>query len=340
MRIAIVGGGMAGLTLARALRDRDVEPLVLERAPASARIPGPIMLPYQAYDALEDVGALAEIRASGWDVAPGPDGVPVAIGVGRQVVVDALRAGVPVEHEAEVVDLLRENGRVTGLRVTGPGGEREVQTDLVVGADGVRSRVRELAGIPAELRRGEFAGLSFRSPVVPDVPFAMAYQSDGRQVTMLGWPGGSAGTFQIDPMPPEDAKAPGLEAYKRAFAGLLPAAAPALEGVRRDEDWFYREATEVRCERWWTPGAVLIGEAAHAINPETGIGSGLGMGDAQALAVAIAAERDPDRACERYEAWRRPAVAPYEQLGTTGVRIVTAAPGSERPHAERWPPVD
>ncbi|MDX6554315.1 MAG: hypothetical protein QOD86_510, partial [Miltoncostaeaceae bacterium] len=105
-----------------------------------------------------------------------------------------------------------------------------------------------------------------------------------------------------------------------------------------DEDWFYREATEVRCPVWWTPGAVLIGEAAHAINPETGIGSGLGMGDALALAVAIAAERDPDAACVRYETWRRPAVAPYEQLGTATVRMPTAAPGTERPPEERWPP--
>ncbi len=162
MRVAIVGGGMAGLTLARALRDRDVEPLVLERAPASVRIPGPIMLPYQAYDALEDVGVLAEIRAAGWDVAPGPDGVPVAIGVGRQVVVDALRAGLPVEHEAEVVDLLRENGRVTGLRVTGPDGEREVPTDLVVGADGVRSRRARARRHP-----GRAAPRRVRRPLLP-----------------------------------------------------------------------------------------------------------------------------------------------------------------------------
>lgn len=330
---------MAGLTLARALQDRDVTPVVLERAPAGARIPGPIMLPYQAYDALEDIGALAGIRAAGWDIAPGADGTPVAIAVGRQEVVEVLRAGVRVEHEREVTGLVREGDRVVGVRVAGPDGERVVDSDLVVGADGVRSGVRELAGIAAEVRRGEFAGLSFRSPVVPETAFAMAYQSDGRQVTLVGWPGGSAGTFQIDPMPAEEAKAPGLEAYKRAFTGLLPAAATALEGVRGDDDWFYRESTEVRCPTWWAPGAVLIGEAAHAINPETGIGSGLGMGDALALAVAIAAERDPDAACRHYEVWRRPAVAPYEQVGTASVRIAMGGgQDGERPAAERWPP--
>ena len=339
MRVVIVGGGMAGLTLARALQDRGETPIVLERAPGGARIPGPIMLPYHAYDALEDIGALAGIRAAGWDIAPGPDGIPVAIAVGRQEVVDALRAGVDVEHRSEVTGLIHEGDRVVGVRVTAAGGEREIASDLVVGADGVRSGVRKLAGIPAEVRRGEFAGLSFRSPVAPDVPFSMAYQSDGRQVTMVGWPGGAAGTFQIDPMPPEEAKAPGLEAYKRAFTGLLPAARAALQGVREDGDWFYREATEVRCASWWRPGVVLIGEAAHAINPETGIGSGLGMGDALALAVAIAGSSDPDAACRDFETWRRPAVAPYEQLGTAGTRIVVGGgEGGARPEAERWPP--
>ena len=44
MRVVIVGGGMAGLVLARALLDRDVEPVVLERLPEDRRIPGPIML--------------------------------------------------------------------------------------------------------------------------------------------------------------------------------------------------------------------------------------------------------------------------------------------------------
>ncbi len=142
-------------------------------------------------------------------------------------------------------------------------------------------------------------------------------------------------------MPPEDAKAPGLDAYKRAFAGLLPAAAPALEGVRRDEDWFYREATEVRCARWWTPGAVLIGEAAHAINPETGIGSGLGMGDALALAVAIA---DRARPGPRLRALRdlAPAGRRAVRAAGDGRRCASSPPrrAASARAAERWPPVD
>jgi 2-polyprenyl-6-methoxyphenol hydroxylase-like FAD-dependent oxidoreductase len=343
MRVVVVGGGMAGLVLARALTARGVVPTVLERMPAGVSPRGPILLPFLAYDALRDIGAYDEIRTAGWDIAPQDDGSPVAIAVARRAVMEALRRGVAVTHDAEVTALLRDadGARVTGVRVRDPGGVREIAADLVVGADGSHSRVREMAGIPAEVRASPGAGLSFESPVVIDRSFAMAYQSNGRQVGLVGWPEGSAGWWQIDRVEggEEAARAPGIEAFRRAFARLLPEAAAALEGVTDPRQIGYREMTEVRCATWWTPGVALIGEAAHAIDPEAGVGAGLGFGDALALAVAIVrAGGDPDRACRDYEFWRRPAVAPYEEIGAAGARMIPPGAG-EKPDEERWPPV-
>ena len=323
---------MAGAVLAGALRRRGVEPAVLERGPAEATIPGPIMLPYQAYDALEDLGLLDEIRAAGRAIAPQADGTPVAIAVARQTLIDALRRDVPIRFGTTVTDLLRDGDRVTGVMADGG----SIPADLVVGADGSGSPVRTMAGIAAEVRASPGAGLSFRSPVEIDLPFAMAYQSAGRQVGLLGWPGGSAGWWQIDRIGREAALAPGVEAYRRSFARLLPAAEPALAGVTSIDQLVYREVIEVRCETWWAPGVALIGEAAHAIDPEAGVGAGLGFGDALALAVAIAGDSDPDAACRNYEFWRRPVVAPYEAIGAAGARMVR---GGERPDEERWPPI-
>ncbi|MGI9540073.1 MAG: FAD-dependent oxidoreductase, partial [Miltoncostaeaceae bacterium] len=154
---------------------------------------------------------------------------------------------------------------------------------------------------------------------------------------LLDWPGGSAGGWQIDR--PEGgegvALAPGVEAFKRAYLRLMPAAAEAIAPV---EELGYREVTEVACETWWRPGVVLIGEALHAMNPEAGIGSGLGMADAHALAIAIAQNSgDADRALAEYERWRRPAVAPYLAIGSQGVRPVARR---EPLDIERWPPPD
>jgi 2-polyprenyl-6-methoxyphenol hydroxylase-like FAD-dependent oxidoreductase len=339
MRVVIVGGGMAGLVLARGLLARGVEPLVLERAPREVVVPGPIMLPFQAFDPLEDIGVLGPIRAQGRDVPPFRNDEPVAIGVGRQPLLDALRQGVAIEWGSEVVELRRDpDGRVTGCVARGPDGTaREVASDLLVGADGAGSPVRGLAGIAAEVRPSATAQLSWRSPREPQEPFEIRFLADGRQMTMLGWGHGAAGGWQI-PRPEggaEEAKAPGLDAYKEAFVRLMPNAAGPLAEVG-PEDWLYRVATEVSCETWWVPGVALIGEALHAMDPEAGIGSGLGMGDAQALAVAVARNPDdPDAACADWEHWRRPALAPYLALGSQGVRVVRGGP---LPPEERWPP--
>ena len=72
--------GMVGLSLARSLRRRGVEPVILERAPAGAApIPRPFMPSYHAYDALDDAGVLPEVRANAWEIAPRGDDVPVAL---------------------------------------------------------------------------------------------------------------------------------------------------------------------------------------------------------------------------------------------------------------------
>ncbi|MCC6830507.1 MAG: FAD-dependent monooxygenase [Thermoleophilia bacterium] len=335
MRVVIVGGGMAGLVLARGLVLRGVTPVVVERSPAGVVVEGPIMLPFQAYDALEELGLLVDIRAAGRDVPPFRDGRPVAIGVGRQLVLERLREGLEILWDQEVVDLLRNGDRVTGVRVRGPEGERDVPADIVVGADGTHSRVRELAGFPAETRVSDTAFVSFRSPARCEEAFLIHFTSDGRQLTLLDWPGGSAGGWQIERPAggAQEALAPGAAAFKAAYLRLMPGAADALAPVT---DVFYREVTEVRCEVWWRPGVTLIGEALHAMNPEAGIGSGLGMGDAQALGIAIArSPEDPDAALAEYERWRRPAVAPYLAVGSQGVRVVR---GGELLDEERWPP--
>ena len=172
--------------------------------------------------------------------------------------------------------------------------------------------------------------------VLIDRSFALRYQADGRQVGLVGWPEGSAGWWDIDRCGREAALAPGLEAFRAAFANLIPEAAPSLAALTSVEQLVYREIPEVHCEEWWVPGLVVIGDAAHAVGPESGLGASLGFGDALALAIAIERnDGDPDGACRDYELWRRPMVRPYEEIGAAGSRIVR---GGEKPPEERWPP--
>lgn len=332
MRVVIVGAGAAGLALARSLRRRGLEPVVLDRAPAGVWVPRPFMPPYQGFEALADAGVLDGIRAVSWEIAPRGDGVPVALAAPFARVMELLADGVPVRHGVEVSGLRRDGGRVTGVTA----GDEEIPADLVVACDGIRSPVRGMAGIPARLELLESAHLSFITDALIDRSFALHYQADGRQVGLLGWPTGSAGWWDIDRSSAEAVRAPGLAAFQEAFTRLLPPAAPAVAALTSVDQLVYREITEVHTDTWWVPGVVVIGDAAHAVGPESGLGAGLGLGDAHALAIAI--ERNPDdadAACRDYETWRRPAVDPYLAMGAAGARIVR---GGERPPEERWPP--
>lgn len=333
----IVGGGMVGLTLARLLRARGHDPVVLERAAPGEHLTRPFMLGFQGFDTLAELGLLERVRAEGWDIAPGADGMPVAVCIEVGILLDALAEGVPVRHGHTVTGLVREGDRVAGVTVEGPEGAGSLDAGLVVACDGVRSPVRAMAGLEAEVSALADATLTFMSPAVIDRSFSMRYLSDGGQMGLLGWPQGSAGWRTIDRVGREAALAPGVAAFRSAFARLMPEAAPALEGVTSVDQLLYQEPAVLRAARWWTPGVVLIGDAAHFFGPETGVGAALGLGDAQALATAI--DRfpgDPDAACAAYESWRAPVVRPYEASDPATGRI--ALPNVDRPPEERWPP--
>jgi 2-polyprenyl-6-methoxyphenol hydroxylase-like FAD-dependent oxidoreductase len=338
MRVVISGGGMVGMTLARLLRLRGVEPTVFERMPAGAFVPRGYMLGYQGYSPLEEVGVLDEVRKAGWDIAPRPDGSAVAIAVHVGTLLHALARDLPIEYEHSVVDLLRDGDRIVGVVAEGAEGRREHPCDLVVACDGVRSPVRDMAGLEVKIDPLADASLTFMSPSTIETSFKMAYMSDGGHIGVLGWPEGSAGWRSVDRVGAEAALAPGLEAIKKMWAELLPEAAPAMEGVTSMEQIRYGEPALLTAPRWWVPGLVIIGDAAHFFGPETGVSSGVGLGDAHALAEAIRQNPDdPDAACQSYEMWRAPVVRPYEAMDPGRQRMLTKGSVEPRPE-EAWPP--
>ena len=116
MDIVICGGGMVGLTLARLLRLRGEEPIVLERMPAGAFVPRGYMLGFQGFPVFEEIGILDEIRSQGWDIAPRPDGSAVAICVQVGRILGLLAKDLPVEYEHTVTELVQDPTRPRGRR--------------------------------------------------------------------------------------------------------------------------------------------------------------------------------------------------------------------------------
>ena len=335
IRTVIVGGGMVGLTLARLLRARGHDPVVLERAPAGVYGARGFMLGYQGFDAFQELDVLERLSAAGRDVGVGPNGVPIGIAVDYGIVMATLAEDVPVAHGETVVELLREGERVVGVVTEGPGGRARVEADLVVACDGRLSAVRDMAGIEAEVSPLNDAYLTFLSPVAPEQLFGFRYMSDGGMITMLGWPQGSTGSRRVDRVGEESAKAPPLDLFLRSFVELLPEAREIVVGITSWDQVRYVEPRLLRCPRWWVPGVIAIGDSAHTFGPDTGVGAGIGLQDAHALAEAIARSPDADTACESYVTWRDPAVRPYEAMDPAWGRMgeIPRAVG-----AEAWPP--
>jgi 2-polyprenyl-6-methoxyphenol hydroxylase-like FAD-dependent oxidoreductase len=339
MRVVIAGGGIVGLALAALLRRRGVEPVVIERMPAGVYVRRGFMLGHQAYDAMAELGLLDEILVRGRAIGATPDGGSAATAVEVGLVLSGLGRDVPVMHEHSVTALARdEAGRVTGVVAEGPDGPVPVDADLVVACDGMRSRVRGMAGLEAAFTPMAEGKIEWMSPVPCEESFAMAYLADGGHIGMLSWPEGSFGWRMTARVGREAVLAPGLEALVESWSRLLPEAATGIRGLTDVEQVRYDEPELLSCPRWWAPGVVLIGDAAHFFGPETGASAGIGVGDAHALAQAIAMSGgDPDGACASYEAWRTPIARQYEAMDPSRARLLGAELPAPRPE-EAWPP--
>jgi 2-polyprenyl-6-methoxyphenol hydroxylase-like FAD-dependent oxidoreductase len=193
--------------------------------------------------------------------------------------------GFHLKMRARVTDLIMEHGRVLGLYAETPEGAFEVRADLVVGADGRHSDVRERAGLKVE---------DFGAPM-DVVWFRLSKRaSDGQQLLGRIQAGGVFVTldrgdyWQCAYVIPkggfEQLRSRGLEAFRAAIAGLNPEFADRLPEIASWDDLKLLTVTVDRLNRWSRPGLLCIGDAAHAMSPVGGVGINLAIQDAVAAA--------------------------------------------------------
>ncbi len=191
---------------------------------------------------------------------------------------------------AEVTSLREEDGRVVGLQATTPDGPLDVRADLVVGADGRHSVVRNKAGLRVEELGAPmdvlWFGLSRRST---DPEASMGRFDIGRIFIRLNrgdyWQCG----FVIPKGSVEQIHEKGLAAFRESVATLVPFAA---DRVGELQDWNAIKLLTVKVDRlmqWYRPGLLCIGDAAHAMSPVGGVGINLAIQDAVAAANLLAA---------------------------------------------------
>ncbi len=190
---------------------------------------------------------------------------------------------------AEVTSLIEENGAIAGVIANTPNGALEIRADLVIGADGRHSTVREQARLEVENLGAPIDVLWMRISRTPDDPPQTLGRVDAGSILVLLQRGDYwQCAFVIPKDGYDDLRRRGLAAFQEEIARLVP----YLRGrVSELADWDQIKLLTVtvdRLRRWHRPGLLCIGDAAHAMSPIGGIGINLAIQDAVATANILA----------------------------------------------------
>ena len=302
-RILIVGAGLAGLSLARALRQAGVAPQVVEREAGWGVAGTGMYLPANGVRALRTLGLQAAVTAR---AAPIPGqrlldhrghlladidlhrlwgSVGPCLALPRTELHQILREGVPVRM-SRTIRSLEIDGPVGVTFDDGSSGE----FDLVVGADGLRSSVRRLAVDPRPPVPVGQHSWRFLAACPPEVTTWTVML--GRGASFLTVPVGPGlvycyadvtadmtGSSEWDGNP--------VGQLRERFAGFAAPVPGLLDQLEDPARVHVASIEQVAEERWGRGGVVLVGDAAHGMSPNMAQGAALAFKDALVLAACL-----------------------------------------------------
>lgn len=191
--------------------------------------------------------------------------------------------------ETEAIDLLTEADRITGVVARSADGEHEIIADLVIGADGRHSVVRQRAGLEAIDIGAPIDVLWMRLSKKENDPGQTAGRLiGGRLLVMLDRGDYWQCAFVIRKGGYDTIRSRGIVNFRSELVGIAPFLRDRVEELT---DWDKISLLTVavdRLKQWWRPGLLCIGDAAHAMSPIGGVGVNLAVQDAVAAANILA----------------------------------------------------
>jgi anthraniloyl-CoA monooxygenase len=326
VRVGIVGAGPAGLYLAILLRRADPasEVTVFERNPPGATYGWGVVFSEES---------LLELRDADYDSYQAMDEALVrwsAIDIHyRGEVVRSVGHGFSAIARTELLRILQERAAGLGVQlcfespVAEPGAtEALVEADLVVGADGVRSVVRDAApaafGTTFTPHRSRYVwfGADLAFPV-----FTFIFRPTEHGLFQVhSYPFDAHRSTFIVECTEATWRAAGLDAMgeQESLAFCQDLFAPQLGEHRLlSNRSVWSTFVTVRNRSWWHGNTVLVGDAAHTAHFSIGSGTRLALDDAIALAEALGANKgDLVGALAAYEGERHPVVERFQEVAT------------------------
>jgi 2-polyprenyl-6-methoxyphenol hydroxylase-like FAD-dependent oxidoreductase len=330
VRIAINGAGIAGPTLAWWLARAGHDVLLVEESPALRR--GGYVIDFWGvgYDVAEKMGLLPAIRAAGYAVQDvrlvdhegrrrGGFGLQVfdRLTGGRFTSLQRSDLSAAIFHALGDRVETRFGDSIAALHPSADSVHVEFSRaaasdfDLVVGADGLHSRVRALAFGPErqfEVALGyhvaafELAGYRPRDELV-----YVMHGAPGRQISRFALRGDRTLFLFVfvDELLGGEMPGGGREfksVLARVFGGVGWESGQILEAMESAEDIYFDRVSQIRMKDWTRGRIALAGDAAACVSLLAGEGSGLAMAEAYVLAYELArTPRDPLAALVRYE---------------------------------------
>lgn len=240
---------------------------------------------------------------------------------------------------AEAVDIVEADGRVTGVELAGG---TSLSARLVIAADGRGSRLRQAAGLPLQDLGAPIDVFWFRVPKKPTQDNqTQGYIAGGEMVVTID----RGDYFQCARVIAKGAadaiRGRGIEAFRREVAAAAPAIANGVAAIGSLEDVKLLSVSLDRLTRWFRPGLLAIGDAAHAMSPVGGVGINLAIQDAVAAANILCGPllrgEDPDPYLVQVQERRSlPVRVVQEMQRIVHRRVIGAALGGHVTQAP-WP---
>ncbi len=199
--------------------------------------------------------------------------------------------GFQIRMRTEAIDLIEQSGCVAGVRAKAPDGVIEIRASLTVGADGRQSIVRERAGLQVMDLGAPMDVFWMRISRRPDdAGHTFGHVEPGRMLVLINREEYWQCAYLIPKGTAEEVRKNGIGQFREEIAKLEPLLRDRVGELRDWNDVSLLTVKVDRLKRWWRPGLLCIGDAAHAMSPVGGVGINLAIQDAVAAANILAAK--------------------------------------------------